>query len=486
MKLLRDVLYRAGLLEIKGDAGMAIARVTSDTRKVGPQSLFVAVKGTQVDGHDFAAEAVQKGAIALVVERFLEGLPDEVVQVQVSSTALALGICASNLYDEPSARLKVVAVTGTNGKTTTASLLHDLALGLGLKAGLLSTVVNKIGKRELPATHTTPYPVALQALLANMVAEGCDYVFMEASSHGLAQGRLSGVQMAGAVFTNLTRDHLDFHGSMDHYIASKKLLFDGLGREAFALVNLDDRHGRTMVQHCKAQIKGYALQTEADFKGRILESDFEGMLLDFEGEEFWTRLIGTFNAYNLLAIYGTARLLELAPPHELHSALSLLKPVAGRFQYVRTADGITGIVDYAHTPDALENVVRTIKQVAGAGRRLIAVVGCGGDRDAGKRPEMARIGAEHSDRLILTSDNPRSEDPERILDDMDAGLDVAQRSRRLRIADRLEAIRTAIALSLPGDVILVAGKGHETYQEIQGVKHPFDDLLVLKSLFQNR
>ncbi len=485
MKLLRDLLFGTRLLELRGNAVLAISKVCSDNRQVQAEALFVALRGQNVDGHDFAADAVRRGAKALLVERFIEDIPAEIVQVRVEDTSLALGICASNFYEDPSSKLKIVAVTGTNGKTTTATLLHELALSLGLKAGLISTVVNKVIREEIASTHTTPDPIALQALLHQMAEAGCTHAFMEASSHGLAQGRLSGVRFAGAVFTNISRDHLDFHGSMDRYIAAKKLLFDGLSSAAFALVNLDDKHGKTMVQNCKAKLRSFALKTEADFKGRVLESDFDGMLLDFEGEEFWTRLIGRFNASNLLAIYGAARLLELAPPHELHSAMSLLKPVAGRFQYVRSKKGITGIVDYAHTPDALDNVIQTIHQVSDKGSRLLVVLGCGGDRDRGKRPEMARIAVRNSDRAVFTSDNPRSEDPEVILNDMDEGLDLAEKSRRLRISDRLEAIRTAVALALPGDVLLVAGKGHETYQEIKGVRHPFDDLDVLRTLFQD-
>ena len=485
MKLLRDLLFGTRLLELRGNPALAISKVCSDHRQVQAESLFVALRRQRVDGHDFAADAVSRGAKALVVEHFIEGLPEEIVQIKVADTAQALGICASNFYDDPSSRLKLVAVTGTNGKTTTATLLHELALSLGLKAGLISTVVNKVVREEWAATHTTPDPIALHGLLARMEEAGCTHVFMEASSHGLAQGRLSGVRFVGAVFTNISRDHLDFHGSMDRYIAAKKLLFDGLGSDAFALVNLDDKHGRTMVQNCKARIKSFALKTEADFKGRVIESDFDGMLLDFEGEEFWTRLIGRFNASNLLAIYGAARMLDLAPAHELHSAMSLLKPVAGRFQYVRSKKGITGIVDYAHTPDALENVIQTIHQVSDKGSRLLIVLGCGGDRDRGKRPEMARIAAKNCERVVFTSDNPRSEDPEAILNDMDEGLDLAEKSRRLRITDRLEAIRTAVALAQPGDVLLVAGKGHETYQEIKGIRYPFDDLDALRTLFQD-
>jgi UDP-N-acetylmuramoyl-L-alanyl-D-glutamate--2,6-diaminopimelate ligase len=480
MKLLRDLLYKVSIERVQGDTGLAIDAVSFDSRKCGRHHLFVAVSGTQVNGHHFIATALEKGAIALLVEEWQEGLPAHIAQIQVKSTAKALGIVAANFYNNPSESMQVVAVTGTNGKTTFASLMQALAMAMDRKAGLLSTVVNKIGHQAVEATHTTPDPLQIQSLMRKMADEGCRYVFMEASSHGIVQERIAGIRLKGAVFTNLSRDHLDYHGSMEAYIQAKKKLFDELPSAAFALTNSDDRHGRTMVLGTKAKVKTYALKTPADFNGRILESDFGGMLLRFNDDEFWTTLIGTFNAYNLLAIYAAAEMLQLGDRQQLLSAMSLLKPVAGRFQYVKGGAQLTGIVDYAHTPDALENVCATIKDVIQKGQRLLIVVGCGGDRDKGKRPEMARIAARYANKCVFTSDNPRSEDPEAILDDMESGLNMVERSQVLRITDRREAIKTACHLAQAGDVILIAGKGHETYQEIKGVKHPFDDLQVLR------
>lgn len=484
MKLLRDLLYKVNIERVQGDTSLAIDGLSFDSRRTARHHLFAAIAGTQVDGHNYISTAIQKGAIALIVENWQEGFPEHITQIQVRSSAKALGIIASNFYNNPSEEMQVVAVTGTNGKTTFASLMHALAMSLDRKAGLLSTVVNKVGYQELDATHTTADPLQIQSFMRRMADEGCKYVFMEASSHGIVQERIAGIKLRGAVFTNLSRDHLDYHGSMDEYIAAKKKLFDDLPSSAFALSNSDDRHGQTMVLNTKAKVHSYALKTPVDYNGKILESDFSGMLLRFNEEEFWTSLIGTFNAYNLLAIYATADILALGDNKQVLSAMSLLKPVAGRFQYVKGGDALTGIIDYAHTPDALENVCKTIRQVIEKGQRLLVVVGCGGDRDKGKRPEMAKIAVQYADKCLFTSDNPRTEDPDAILDDMEAGLDIAQRNQVLRISDRKEAIRTACHLALPGDVILVAGKGHENYQEIHGVKHPFDDLLVLRETLE--
>jgi UDP-N-acetylmuramoyl-L-alanyl-D-glutamate--2,6-diaminopimelate ligase len=479
MMLLKDLLYRVNIERIQGDRGLAIESVAFDSRKVARDGLFVAVRGTQLDGHQFVLNAIDLGAKAVVLEKWMDKLPANITQIQVDNSAQALGVIASNFYGTPSEKMQVVAVTGTNGKTTVASLLHELSLALDRKAGLLSTVINKIGKEEAPATHTTPDPLQIHALLAQMRDKGCKYVFMEASSHGIVQERLSGIRLRGAIFTNISRDHLDYHGSMDEYVRAKKMLFDQLTRNAFALCNWDDRHGRTMTMHCSAKVYGYALKTPADYQGKILEGDFNGSLLRFNEDELWTPLIGPFNAYNLLAIYSAAELLGLSDKQQMLTALSLLKAVSGRFQHVQSDRGIIGIVDYAHTPDALENVCKTIKSVTEKGQRLMVVVGCGGDRDAGKRPMMAQIAARYAHRSIFTADNPRTEAPDRILDDMEAGLELDERSRTLRIADRKEAIKTACHLAEVGDIVLVAGKGHENYQEIDGKRHPFSDLEVL-------
>ena len=484
MKLLRDLLYKVNIERIQGDTGLAIDAISFDSRKTSRHHLFVALPGTQADGHKFIGQAIKQGAIALIVEDWQDDIPAHITQIQVKRSAKALGIVASNYYDNPSESLRVIAVTGTNGKTTFASLMHELAMAVDRKAGLLSTVVNKVGKKQIEATHTTPDPLQTQALLRQMADEACRFVFMEASSHGIHQERIAGIRLAGAVFTNLSRDHLDYHGSMEAYIHAKKKLFDDLPSSAFALTNIDNRHGRTMVLNTKAQIKTYALKTPADFNGKILESDFNGMLLRFNDDEFWSPLLGVFNAYNLLSIYSAGMILKLSERQQLLAALSLLKPVAGRFQYLKGPNGVTGVIDYAHTPDALENVCKTVHDVLEKGQRLILVIGCGGDRDKGKRPEMAKIAVKYGQRVIFTSDNPRSEDPDAIINDMEAGLEMDDRARLLRNTDRREAIRTACHLAEAGDVVLVAGKGHETYQEIKGIKHPFDDLKVLGETFQ--
>jgi len=484
MKLLKDILYKAGIERLEGSLQLAINTIAFDSRKVAKDSLFVAQKGTTVDGHQYIHQAIAQGAIAILVEEWQEGLSENTTQIQVQNSAKSLGIIASNFYGNPSETMEVIAVTGTNGKTTVASLLHSLAIHLGYKAGLLSTVVNKIHRQEVPATHTTPDAIQMQQLLAKMQVAGCRYVFMEASSHGIHQERMAGIKLAGALFTNLSRDHLDYHETFENYINAKKKLFDELPSSAFALTNADDRHGKTMLLNTKAKKGGYGMKSPTDYKGKILEMHFNGTLLDFNGEEFWTTLIGDFNASNLLAIYGAAIQLKMADGHELLSAMSLLKPVNGRFQYLRGPKEITGIIDYAHTPDALKNVARTLKQLIEKGQRLIIVVGCGGNRDKGKRPEMAKVSTDFANRSIFTSDNPRNEDPESILDDMEAGLDLAVRSSVLRISDRKQAIKAAVMMAEPGDIVLVAGKGHENYQEIKGVKHSFDDFEILSEIFK--
>jgi UDP-N-acetylmuramoyl-L-alanyl-D-glutamate--2,6-diaminopimelate ligase len=480
MKLLKDILFGCRITEISGSTHIAIAGITADSRKVVRDGIFVAIKGTLTDGHDYIEAAISKGARAIICEDLPEhqGTPS-VTFVGVRDAQVALGVTAANFYDNPSTGMKVIAVTGTNGKTTVASTLHALFLALDKKAGLLSTIVNKINKELVPATHTTPDPVAAQKLLRKMADAGCKYVFMEASSHGIVQGRLAGIEISGAVFTNISHDHLDYHKTFDNYIKAKKKLFDDLSPQAFALVNIDDRHGDTMLQNCAARHRTFSLRTIADYKGRILESQLNGQLLKINETEVWTRFIGKFNAYNLTAVFGVARELRIEPM-QIMTAISLLEPVEGRFQHFRSKNGITGIVDYAHTPDALQNVLDTISQIRTRNEKVITIVGCGGDRDKEKRPEMAKIAANLSDQVILTSDNPRSEDPEQILLEMMQGVEIHQRRKAIKITNRAEAIAAAVAMAQTGDIILIAGKGHENYQEIQGVKHPFNDMEVLR------
>jgi len=479
MKLLKDILYKAGLLEVAGSTNVAVTSITFDSRKVQKDSLFVAIRGVQSDGHHYMEEVAEKGAVVIVCEEFPEARNEKVVYVKVKDTHTALGVIASNYYDNPSSSLKLVGVTGTNGKTTTVTLLYQLFRSLGYKVGLLSTVRNLINNEELPATHTTPDAISLNSLLAKMVESGCTYCFMEVSSHAIAQHRISGVQFVGGVFTNITHDHLDYHKTFEEYLRAKKSFFDQLDSSSFALVNKDDPNGSIMLQNCKSEKKYYSMRSMADFKCKVLENQFSGLLLNIDGTEMWSKLIGTFNAYNLLTVYGTAILLKQEKMTVL-TTLSSLNPVEGRFEYFRTENGITGIVDYAHTPDALQNVLKTIKDIRTGNEKVITVVGCGGDRDGAKRPIMARIACENSDKVILTSDNPRSEDPEFIIEQMRSGVEALHFKKLLSIADRKEAIRTACSLAQPGDIILLAGKGHEKYQEIKGTKHPFDDMKVLK------
>jgi UDP-N-acetylmuramoyl-L-alanyl-D-glutamate--2,6-diaminopimelate ligase len=479
MRLLTDILYKAGLEEIVGTTNVAVASVTFDSRKVKKDSLFVAVRGTASNGHDFIDKAIEMGAIAIVCEELPDNRQENVSYVKVKDSHYALGIIASNFYDNPSQKLKLVGVTGTNGKTTTVTLLYSLFKSLGYTVGLLSTVRNKIQNEEVPATHTTPDAIALNELLARMVEKGCQYAFMEVSSHAVVQHRVTGITFAGGVFTNITRDHLDYHKTFDEYIKAKKMFFDHLPEDAFALTNKDDANGMVMLQNTRAKKVTYAIKSPADHKCRILENHLNGLLLNIDGKEVWVKLIGTFNAYNVLAVYTVAYLLKQDVTNIL-TALSTLNSVEGRFQYLKSETGIIGIVDYAHTPDALKNVLETIKGIRTGNEQVITLVGCGGDRDAGKRPIMAKQACQLSDKVILTSDNPRSEDPEMILDQMQAGIDPVDAKKTLRITDRKEAIRTACSLAKQGDIILVAGKGHEKYQEIKGVKHPFDDFEILK------
>lgn len=478
MKKLKDILYKAGLVEVIGSTELFVSSVCFDSRKVEGGSLFIAVKGTQSDGHKFIEQVVSAGAVAVVCEVLPEQKNSNVTYVQVKDSESALGIIASNFYDNPSEKLKLVGVTGTNGKTTTATLLYDLFQALGFNVGLISTVIYKIGKEEFPATHTTPDAIQLNRFMQQMVEAGCTYCFMEVSSHAVAQKRISGLQFSGAVFTNITHDHLDYHKTFEEYLKAKKKFFDGLTNEAFALVNKDDHNGIVMFQDTTALKKTYAMKSSADFKCKILESQFSGLLLNMDGTEMWSKLIGSFNASNLLAIYSTAILLGQDKMKVL-TALSNLNSVDGRFQQVKTPSGIVGIVDYAHTPDALLNVLKTIRDIRVNDEKIITVVGCGGDRDALKRPVMSQIACNESDKVILTSDNPRSEDAEEIIRQMQKGVDRANQKKVLSITDRKEAIKTACLLATSGDIILIAGKGHEKYQEIQGVKYPFDDVKIL-------
>ena len=482
MKLLSDLLYDARILEVRGTTHVAVEHVAVDSRKVQPLGLFVAVPGTVVDGHNFIGKAIESGAACVICERMPEDVPEHVTVVQVKSSAAALGHVAAAFHNHPSREMKVVAVTGTNGKTTTVTLLHQLYRLLDRKVGMLGTVENRIVDRVLPATHTTPDALSLQALLREMADAGCTHVFMEASSHAIVQERTTGTHFAGAVFTNITHDHLDYHGDFNGYIKAKKQLFDRLPASAFAAVNADDPHAEDMVADTKAKMVTMAVQGVADERARLIENQITGLVLHLDGQELYSQLVGGFNASNLLAVYVVSKMLGADKMSAL-TQMSLLKPPAGRFERVPARDGITAIVDYAHTPDALDNVLKTIAHVRTGGEKVITVVGCGGDRDAAKRPVMARSATSGSDRVILTSDNPRSEDPAAILRDMEQGLDPIDKRKCLSIVDRREAIRTAAALAEPGDIVLVAGKGHETYQEICGERLPFDDRLELKEAF---
>lgn len=457
-----------------GSTDVSIGSVQFDSRKVVDNSLFVAVSGTQVDGHQFIETALTKGATAIVCEHMPAVQKNGVTYVQVKSSAKALGIIASNFYGNPSSKMKMVAVTGTNGKTTNATLLHKLFRSFGYHVGLLSTVQNQIDETVIPATHTTPDPIQLNDLLAKMLEKGCSHCFMEASSHAIMQERIAGLELDGAIFTNITHDHLDYHGTFDNYIDAKKKLFDDLPSSAFALTNIDDKRGRVMVQNTKAKVYTFALEKPADFKGKLMDNTLQGLEMEIENMRVWFRLIGSFNAYNLLGVYAAAVLLG-EDKDEVLAKLSALEGAKGRFEQVISKDKTTAIIDYAHTPDALENVLKTIQDLRTGKEQVITVVGCGGNRDATKRPIMAQIAVKFSDKAILTSDNPRNEEPQDILNQMEVGVKVADKKKTLVIADRKEAIKTACMLSKPGDIILIAGKGHEDYQEIKGVKYPFDD-----------
>lgn len=482
MAELNDILKGVDIISLKGKCNPEITGIAFDSRKVTPGSMFVAVRGTKNDGHEYIGSAIRSGAAAIVCEQIASDAADDICWITTTDSSKALGRLASNFYGNPSASLKLVGVTGTNGKTTIATLLFRMFTRLGYKCGLFSTVCNYVTDKELPATHTTPDPVQLNDTLALMVNLGCDYAFMEVSSHAIVQQRISGLKFAGGIFTNITHDHLDYHATFSNYLKAKKSFFDDLPSDAFALTNIDDRNGLVMVQNTSAARYTFSVRSMADFRCNIIEQDFSGMELKIGGEDVWTKFIGDFNASNLLAVCAASRLLG-AGNEEILTILSDLTPVAGRLETIYSENGITGIVDYAHTPDALFNVIETINKIRQEGRLLITVVGAGGDRDRTKRPKMAAISAEGSSRLILTSDNPRTEDPEKILDEMEAGISPELRKRVLRISDRREAIRAAVMLAGSGDVILIAGKGHEPYQEINGVRHHFDDREELRKAF---
>lgn len=480
---LSELLYGVRLKQTAGAMDRVPTAITQDSRRVQPGGIFVAVPGTQADGHAYIAKALELGAGVIVCEH-LPGQIDEyeATYVVVEDSAEALGLLAAAFHGHPSRKLMLVGVTGTNGKTTIATLLYQLFTGLGYKTGLLSTVENRIGTEVVPATHTTPDPVALNKLLATMVEQGCTHAFMEVSSHAVVQRRIAGLDFNGAIFSNLTRDHLDFHKTMANYIKAKKRFFDEVGPQAFALTNLDDKHGRVMVQNTQARIKTYALEAPADYKGRFMAASVQGNELEIDGRQVWLSLPGRFNAYNGMAVYATA--VELGEPaDEVLRVLSTLRGAPGRFETITSANGITAVVDYAHTPDALKNVLETINDLRQGQERIFTVVGAGGDRDPGKRPEMGAMAAKLSDKVILTADNPRSEDPALIIDQMAGGVAISARKKLLREPDRRIAIEKALAMATPGDIVLIAGKGHETYQEIAGVKHPFDDRVEVRRVF---
>ena len=483
MAVLQDILYKVSIRSVQGSTQVRVDDLQLDSRKVKKGSAFIAIKGGSSDGHAFIETAVERGASVVICETLPADRKENVTYVQAEDTAAAAGYMANNFFGQPSARVKLVGVTGTNGKTTVATLLFKLFTALDYKCGLISTVQNQIADRVIPATHTTPDAISLNALLKQMADEGCSHVFMETSSHAIHQHRITGLQYAGAVFTNITHDHLDYHKTFDEYIRVKKLFFDGLSSSAFALSNADDKRGNVMLQNTNAKKYLYSLKTMADFKGKILENTLSGLLMTINEQEVHFRLIGEFNAYNLLAVYGTAICLD-ENKQDVLVTLSEMTGAEGRFDYmISPTEKVIGIVDYAHTPDALVNVLATIQKLRKGHEQIITVVGCGGDRDKTKRPVMAEAACEYSTRVIFTSDNPRSEDPVQILADMEAGLNSAARKKAISIADRKEAIKTAVSLAKSEDIVLVAGKGHEKYQEIKGVKNPFDDKAVLKEMF---
>ena len=481
---LSALLSSCKILELVGNTEQDITGICFDSRKVSTSSMFIATVGTVVDGHQFIASAIEKGASVIVCEKLPEQLVATITYVVVENSSRAMGLIAAAYYQHPSKKLKLVGVTGTNGKTTVATLLSNLFQALGYKVGLLSTVENKINNTVIPSSHTTPDSITINELLLAMIEANCDYCFMEVSSHATVQERIAGLSFTGAVFTNISHDHLDFHHTFDEYIKAKKYFFDQLPASAFALTNSDDKRGAVMLQNTKAHVKTYALQSMATFKAKIIENQFSGLFLNIDAEEVWFKMVGSFNAYNLLAVYATAMLLDQDKTRVL-TILSTLSGAEGRFDYTISPNGVIGIVDYAHTPDAIKNVLQTIANIRKGNETVIAIVGCGGDRDKTKRPIMAEVACKLSDKVILTSDNPRTEDPAAILKEMEAGVPISLKKKTITIQDRKEAIRTACHLAKSGDIILLAGKGHEKYQEINGVKFPFDDKQIFSEIMES-
>ncbi len=479
---LKNLVSGLDTIEVKGNLDCDICGVQIDSRRVDNGYLFIAVRGTAADGHNYIGKAVEKGAVAVLCEEMPESIAEGVTYVKVSNTEQVTGEIATTFYGDPTSKLKLVGVTGTNGKTTIATVLYEMFRHLGYKVGLLSTVANYIDDEKIPTDHTTPDPITLNALLAEMAEKGCEYAFMEVSSHSIVQNRIGGLRFVGGLFTNITRDHLDYHKTFENYIKAKKLFFDNLPATAFAITNADDKNGMVMVQNTKAKVKTYSVQSSADFKAKIIECHFEGMYLEINGQEVGVQFIGKFNVSNLLAVYGAAVMLGVNE-HEALVALSAMKPVSGRFEALRSPSGYTAIVDYAHTPDALENVLNAIHAVLEGKGEVITVCGAGGNRDKGKRPLMAKEAARQSDRVIITSDNPRFEEPQDIINDMLAGLNEDDMKKTISIVDRRQAIKAACMMAKPGDVILIAGKGHEDYQDVKGVKHHFDDKEEVRACF---
>jgi UDP-N-acetylmuramoyl-L-alanyl-D-glutamate--2,6-diaminopimelate ligase len=485
MHILQDILYKVHLLEVVGATDIAVSSIAIDSRKVIKGTAFVAIRGVAQDGHDYISKAIELGAKVIVCENMPALQVDGVTYIKVANTSEAVAFMAHQFYDAPSTKIKLVGVTGTNGKTTIATLLFKLFSELGYTCGLVSTVQNQIGDQIIPATHTTPDAVSLNELLNTMVDAGCSHVFMECSSHAVHQHRITGLQFTGALFSNITHDHLDYHKTFENYIAAKKGFFDALPASAFAITNSDDKRGEVMLQNTKAKKLSYGLKSSADYKGKILENALTGLVMLVNEIEVHFRLIGEFNAYNLLAVYGAAVNLGIDSNTAL-TTLSMLAGAEGRFDYIISGKQVIGIIDYAHTPDALENVLATIKKLRKGYEQVITVVGCGGDRDKTKRPIMAQTACDLSDKVILTSDNPRTEDPAQIIADMEAGLNTAAKRKYISILDRKEAIKAAVEFAKPEDIVLVAGKGHEKYQDINGVKHPFDDKAILLAFFNNK
>ncbi|MFO7722498.1 MAG: UDP-N-acetylmuramoyl-L-alanyl-D-glutamate--2,6-diaminopimelate ligase [Bacteroidales bacterium] len=485
MKLLSEITAQLQDPVITGNASIMVRSLTMDSRSVSPGALYVAIKGLHADGHNFIADAIANGAGVIVCETLPGEISGEITYVEVKDSATALGLIASVFYGDPSTELTLIGITGTNGKTTIATLLHETFTSLGFRCGLISTIRYHDGIDDTDASHTTPDALRLQQIIRDMVENGCDYCFMEVSSHAVVQKRIAGLTFAGGIFTNLTHDHLDFHPTFDDYLKAKQAFFTSLPKHAFALVSKDDRNGMVMVQQSRARVYTYSTTTMADFHAKVIENTIDGLHLDLGGSRVWFRLTGAFNARNIAAVYGAAMLLQ-ADDQEVLEVLSSLEPVEGRFQQFRGPDGVIAIVDYAHTPDALKNVLETIRDVNREEGRVVTVVGAGGDRDPFKRPLMARIASSFSDHVILTSDNPRTEPPEKILQEMQQGLDSAGKRKSLTITDRREAIRAAVMMATDGDIVLIAGKGHEKYQEINGIRHPFDDMAVVQEAMDQK